>query len=186
MRNHLTSKNIVMVLFVIIVFGSILYTAKPFQKHTQVTDSRIAALLNERTILNEPLVTADQRPSYLIINFWASWCPPCILETPSLTRFVTERKNQFSFIAVSEDNTIEDIFNFIKLYPQFSSLSSNIIYDQSKKLSRLFRVEKLPETFIYSFEKNQILQISGSINWAEPGLEEKIKSKLENQIQNNH
>lgn len=106
-----------------------------------------------------------QNHEYLIFNFWATWCPPCIEETPSLVRFVMENPKKFHLFAISQDSSPKDIDNFLLTFPSFNNPDTDIIWDDSRYLARKMNVEKLPETFIYSVKKNKFLKISGSTNW---------------------
>lgn len=107
--------------------------------------------------------------SYLILNYWASWCPPCIAETPSLIKFVNTHK-QFQLMAISQDSSTKDIEDFIKTFPGLRNENTEVIWDDSKELSRKMNVEKLPETFIYALRTHKVLKISGSTNWEDPEL----------------
>lgn len=107
---------------------------------------------------------------FLIINYWASWCPPCIAETPSLIKFTQTHARQFKLLAISQDSSLKEIEDFIKTFPSFRNTDTEIIWDDNKELARKMQVVQLPETFIYEMKTNKVLKISGSTNWEDPDL----------------
>lgn len=107
---------------------------------------------------------------FLIINYWASWCPPCIAETPSLIKFTKAHAKQFKLLAISQDSSLKEIEDFIKTFPSFRNEDTEIIWDDNKELARKMQVVQLPETFIYEMKTNKVLKISGSTNWEDPEL----------------
>lgn len=111
---------------------------------------------------------------YAIINYWASWCPPCIAETPSLIKFVDANSDMYRLFAISQDSSLKDIENFLKTFPTFRNKNAEIIWDDNRELARKMAVEQLPETFIFSYKKNKFLKISGSTNWEDPELKKYI------------
>ncbi|MGN6247252.1 MAG: TlpA family protein disulfide reductase [Ginsengibacter sp.] len=65
---------------------------------------------------NGKIITADSlKGKVVLINFWASWCPPCRAEMPSLNKLYNDLKNDdhFVFLFINEDEHIENARNFI-------------------------------------------------------------------------
>lgn len=158
---------------IILVFG----VASYFLLKPAILEEKIKLLSNQKNIYGFEVNSNLFKSDYLIINFWASWCPPCVAETPSLIQF-TKDHPEFKLIAISQDDTSADILNFTKLFPNFKNHEIEVVFDQSKSLGRKFNVEKLPETFIYSFKTNKYLQISGSTMWEDPELLKYIYQQL--------
>ena len=111
----------------------------------------------------------------LIINFWATWCPPCIEELPSLSRLAENNKDQILVVAISFE-PLEVITNFLN--QSFVDLSSQLIISQVKKEEKLqyFPEDSLPVTYI--FNKEGLLRVKelGSRNWSEPDLVKQIRN----------
>ncbi|MGN6803363.1 MAG: TlpA family protein disulfide reductase [Ginsengibacter sp.] len=65
---------------------------------------------------NGKIITADSlKGKVVLINFWASWCPPCRAEMPSLNKLYNDLKNDdhFVFLFINEDEHIENARKFI-------------------------------------------------------------------------
>ena len=82
----------------------------------------------------------------IILNFWASWCPPCKREMPSLQKFYSLYKNNVSVIAVASGQSEDDVFPFIsqmKIEPTFE-----ILYDEQQIASINYNIQAMPTSFI--------------------------------------
>jgi len=64
-----------------------------------------------------PWSLAGQRGSIVLVNFWASWCPPCRAETPGLVRISKEYRGRgIEIVGASMDDTAEPVRNFVARY----------------------------------------------------------------------
>ena len=108
----------------------------------------------------------SHRGKIVIVNFWASWCGPCIEEVPSLIKLVNEFKGEIQLIAISGDSVKEDIDIFLKSFPEFNANPYiHIIFDQDRSLTNLYHVTRLPESFIVGRDGKLVKKIAGSIDW---------------------
>ncbi len=81
----------------------------------------------------------------VLLNFWATWCGPCVQEMPALERLYQELHDQnFEIVAVSVDDNVSAVREFVKK----NGLSFNVWHDPSFKSVRDFRVSGFPETFV--------------------------------------
>lgn len=103
----------------------------------------------------------------IIFNFWASWCAPCIEEVPSLITLVKADPN-IVIIAVSGDQNKDDIHAFLKSFPDFNKPPIYVVQENMKALMDHFKVDKLPESFIFNPKGEMVKKISGTINWHTP------------------
>lgn len=90
----------------------------------------------------------------VLIDFWASWCPPCREEMPELIKFYKTHKDpKFELIAVNIDNHSENMQSFLdKLFPK---PAFPIIVDDNQKIPLLFNIEAMPTT-IFVDKKGKI------------------------------
>lgn len=141
-------------------------------------DDRMQTLKVQKNINGIELSSELFQSEYLIVNFWASWCAPCVEETPALIKFSIDNP-EYKLIAISQDDSLDDIQNFIKVFPNYTNAHIDIVFDHNKDLARRYSVVKLPETFIYSRSKKKYIQLSGATNWADPQLKEMFQKELE-------
>lgn len=156
-------------IFLFAIIGVGLTTYLYLKKTT--TSSIISELKSKKNIYGFKSEAFTKSAEYFIINYWATWCPPCIAETPSLIRFVKSKNGKYHLFALSQDSSTKEVENFLKTFPDFKNIYSDIIWDDNKALARKLNVEKLPETFIYSLKKEKFLKISGSADWDSKEIE---------------
>ena len=95
----------------------------------------------------------------IVINFWATWCPPCVAEMPSLQKLYDSYNSDvvFLFIANDKEEKVSSFLNVNKYsFPVFYEVSNTPIEINSCTL---------PSTFIIDKSGNIILSKSGAANW---------------------
>jgi peroxiredoxin len=108
---------------------------------------------------------ADFRGRVVVLNFWATWCPPCIDEMPSLQKLhqaLAERG--VAVVAVSVDERFRDIPPFVRKF----DLTFPVLHDEGKKVSRKYQTFKYPETYILDREGRLRSKVVGPRDWAAP------------------
>ncbi len=111
---------------------------------------------------------SDLKGQAVVLNFWASWCGPCLEEFPSMIKMVEELDGRVQLIAVSEDSSVEDVQAFLKAFPKSRNQNIKIILDLNHEIGRLYRAERLPESYIVNGDQKLIRKVVGSTNWASP------------------
>ncbi len=112
----------------------------------------------------------------VILNFWASWCAPCIEEVPSLIKLVNEFKGDVQLLAVSGDSKREDIDVFLKSFPELKGANIRIIFDEDRSIMQRFAVARLPESLVLDSEHKLAKKIIGTIDWYTPESVEYVKT----------
>lgn len=104
---------------------------------------------------------ADFKGKYLLIDFWASWCPPCNAAAPELKRLYSEYSNkEFDILGVSIDKSEEAWKNKVK---EKGFKWTNIITpDEGKEVSSLYRFNTIPY-FVLLDKKGNIIASGFSI-----------------------
>ncbi len=70
------------------------------------------------TLDGKPYDLAAQRGHWVIVNYWATWCVPCIQEMPAISKFVSEHKNKVAAIGIAyDDSDPADIKDFLSKHP---------------------------------------------------------------------
>lgn len=105
----------------------------------------------------------------VLVNFWASWCEPCIEEYPIMKELVKHMEGKIKLVAISVDENKQDMDDFIN---SFGSGDKNVImvHDPEYKIAKVFGTDRLPETYIFGSDKKLIRKIPNSEAWKQPGL----------------
>lgn len=133
-----------------------------------------------KTIDGKDFDLQDLKGKVVIINFWASWCGPCLEEFPSLITLVKKMAGKVVLVAVSEDNTKEEIDTFLKAFPEIKNSNIYVIHDDTREFGRSYNADRLPESFITGPDLKLKKKIVGTIDWNTPNAVEYL-SGLENQ-----
>lgn len=176
MKDHLRAIGVVLVVLALGILGWNLLMnrseeASPIE-HTMSTMPE----LEVKTIDGRTFRSAQAKGKILIVNFWASWCGPCVEEVPSLVKLSEAMKDDLMILAISGDSNMEDVNAFLKSFPNFKKPGIDIVLDEGLKLSRQFDVVRLPESYIYDGEGKVARKIAGSIDWATADAIEYMKS----------
>lgn len=86
---------------------------------------------------------ADLKGRPVLLNFWATWCAPCVEEMPSLEALASQLGKDAVVLAVSVDDEWATIRRF---FPKGTPLS--VVWDETKEVPKKFGTEKYPETFL--------------------------------------
>jgi len=73
--------------------------------------------LKVTTLDGKPYDLAAQRGHWVVVNFWATWCVPCIKEMPDLSHFVSTHKNVSAIGLAYDDSALADIKAFVAKHP---------------------------------------------------------------------
>jgi cytochrome c biogenesis protein CcmG/thiol:disulfide interchange protein DsbE len=110
----------------------------------------------------------DFRGKVVVLNFWATWCPPCVEETPSLVAMQQRTRPKVEVIAVSVDVDPKAYSDFVRDYKMQDLLT--VRDPEGKKSSGLYGTWKYPETYI--IDENGVLRrkFIGAQDWTDPGI----------------
>ena len=120
-----------------------------------------------RDLYGNPLTLADYSGKVVLLNFWATWCPPCRAEMPSLDRLAGEMEGpDFALIALSTDRGgVERVAQF---YDDYLIDNLDIMHDRSGNFARQAGVLGLPVTLILDRQGREIARLLGDADWASP------------------
>ena len=110
---------------------------------------------------------ADYRGKVVFLNIWATWCPPCVEEMPSMEKLYQQLKTEdFEILAVSMDiSGAEAVLPFMKKY----KLNFPALTDTEGAIKSLYQTTGVPETFIIDKDGTIVEKIIGPRDWASPG-----------------
>jgi len=100
----------------------------------------------------ETIKLSDYRGKVVLLNFWATWCPPCVREMPSMERLQQRVGEGFKVIAANQMEEPDDVFAFtgqLAVEPTFE-----IVFDSDSKVSQAYAVRGLPTTYLIDKKGN--------------------------------
>ena len=108
-----------------------------------------------------------------MLNFWATWCPPCVQETPSLSQFAATYANKgVVVLGVSVDKDEKAYRNFLqKFNPAF-------LYARDFKLHEDYGTFMYPETYIIDSKGKVLHKLAEPVDWMDPRMTQLIDSLL--------
>jgi peroxiredoxin len=109
---------------------------------------------------------SDYKGHVVLVNIWATWCPPCIDEMPSMESLYKMLKGKnFEILAISIDALGEKaVAPFMEKY----NLSFPALLDPAGTIKSLYQTTGVPESFIINKQGILIEKIIGPRNWADP------------------
>ena len=114
---------------------------------------------------------ASYRGKVVLLNFWASWCAPCIVELPSLLQLHHDQPD-LAVLAVSIDANEDDYKRF--LVRRHVDLVT--VRDPGQSAAKLFRTEMWPETYIIDRQGVIRRKFIGATDWSTPEIRAYLKS----------
>ncbi|HXE30890.1 MAG TPA: TlpA disulfide reductase family protein [Terriglobales bacterium] len=110
---------------------------------------------------------ASYRGRVVVLNFWASWCPPCIQETPTLNA-MAERfpQGRLVVLGVSIDQDPVAYQNFLASY----RIRYPTARDPSAALMHRYGTEQIPETYIINAEGRMVRKLVSATDWTTPDM----------------
>jgi thiol-disulfide isomerase/thioredoxin len=110
----------------------------------------------------------------LVLNFWASWCQPCVQEIPSLDQFQRQfAKNGVVVVAVSVDKNDQKYRNFLKRIP----VSFETVRDPKADVSAEYGTFRYPETYVIKDGK-VLRKFIGEEDWTDDSMTQYVKGLL--------
>ena len=137
---------------------------------------KTAPSLALNNLQNQMSTLKDLEGSVVLVNFWATWCGPCVEEIPSLSRLVEHMEGKpFKVVAVNIGESAEDISEFLKSIP----VNFDIYLDSDGVAVRDWKVYAYPSNFL--LDKNGQIQYAyrGALKWDAPSIIDTIDSLLE-------
>ena len=118
------------------------------------------------------------RGNVVLVNFWATWCPPCRKEMPSLESVYQQYKDRgLRVVAVNQWESPDHVFSYmgeLEVFPTFP-----ILFDRKSEISEHYGVRGLPTSFIVDREGRIIYKAIGGREFDHPDMTKLIESLLE-------
>jgi peroxiredoxin len=109
---------------------------------------------------------SDYRGKVVFLNFWGTWCQPCVEEMPEMETLYRKLKDRkFQMLAISIDSDIDDVNEFYKQH----GLTLPTLLDPGHQVSSLYKVYKFPETFLID-ANGYVVKHTWQEHWADPRI----------------
>jgi len=141
-------------------------TNKRRPKTTGVLRNYTGQLTSDNFTLNDLAGTPHSLSQYhgkvVVINFWASWCPPCVHEMPSMSKLKKElRDKPFTILAINLGESPDDIARFLKSHP----VGFPVLLDPRQNLSIKWKVFAFPTSYLLDKKGAIRYSVAGGIDW---------------------
>lgn len=110
----------------------------------------------------------DLRGKIVVLNFWATWCPPCIEEMPSLVQMQRQLGDKVTVFAVSTDSD-EDVEKYQR-FLRDRNVQLLTVRDGAQKSNALYGTFKFPETYIIDHRGIIRRKFIGPVQWTKPEI----------------
>jgi thiol-disulfide isomerase/thioredoxin len=118
----------------------------------------------------------DYRGQVTVMNFWASWCPPCVEEIPSLNHLRELMADEdFELISVNYAEDSERVHAFLKQV----KVDFPVLLDSDGRFSAQWKVLVFPSTFVIGPDGRIVYGVNGAIHWDSPEVVSRLKALLD-------
>ncbi|HEX4211530.1 MAG TPA: TlpA disulfide reductase family protein [Candidatus Binataceae bacterium] len=145
-----------------------------------VAAGKMASNFQLASLDGQTMSLSSLRGKVVFLNVWATWCPPCREEMPSIEALYEKFKDDKNFVvlAVSQDS---DGRAPVAAYVEQHGLKFDVLLDPQNKVGEAYDVSGIPETFIIDQNGRIVAHHVGPYDWANPeirnALQELIKVK---------
>jgi thiol-disulfide isomerase/thioredoxin len=151
------------------------------QGMTTLVDKPAAKNFMLKDMDNKPWHLADLKGKVVLVNFWATWCPPCRAELPSLERLWLQlNKEDFVVLAINAGESAETIFPFTGLLEPAPTFP--ILLDLDSTVLNAWPVMGLPTTFIIDRQGRMVYRAVGGREFDDPVLVKQISELLQHKL----
>lgn len=113
---------------------------------------------------------SDMKGKVIFMNMWATWCPPCIAEMPSIDKLHEEMGDEVAFVLVSIDQDFETAKAFDKRKGYDLP-----IYAPASNLPKMYQSNAIPSTYVIDAQGNLALTHRGMADYGDPKFKEFLK-----------
>ena len=127
---------------------------------------------------DKPLTLAGYKGKAVLLNFWATWCAPCVKEMPSLDRLQAEMgKDKFVVLPLSLDGPSRP--KVAPFYADRKLANLGIYFDKGKKVLGVLDVSVLPTSILIDAQGRELGRLEGEADWDKPEALALMKAAVE-------
>ncbi len=103
---------------------------------------------------------SDFRGQWVLLNFWASWCEPCQVESPTIEKWANDHRGAVKVLGVNTEDLTGDATDFVHEY----GLTWEMVRDGEGKFKDQYGIYALPESFLIDPQGKLALIQRGTVN----------------------
>lgn len=145
-------KNIILIIFMFFLSISHL-SAGSDNGPERIPDFKLKAINGELT------GPSDFKGKTIIVNFWATWCPPCRKEIPALIKIQKDNPDVI-ILAINLDRETEKVVPFARN----KGMNFPVLYGNDEVINKFGGINLIPQTFVYGLDGNLIQKFNGMIS----------------------
>lgn len=181
-------KNVIAVLFLIgiIIYGGYDYYSKTSSEKKQVTEvsdveigiqkGQLAPDFSLNDFKGDPVHLSDFKGKKVMINFWATWCPPCRVEMPHMQKFYEDNESKDVVIVGINLTTTEGNSDSVQAFVENQQLTFPIVLDTEGSVMQTYQIVSYPTTYVLDSKGVIREKFQGAMNYE---MMEEAVSKIE-------
>ncbi len=145
---------------------------------TPFEEPRAAPVIEAPDLAGAPFSTADLAGKVVVVNFWATWCPPCVKELPSMQRLWERfRARDFVMLAVNVGESVDEVDLFLQTFDP--ALDFPVVLDSELAVVKAWPVFGLPTTFVVDGQGMLAYKALGERDWEHAEIAAQIEALLD-------
>ncbi len=138
---------------------------------------KAAPFIEIRNADDEPATLAEAAGKPLLVNFWATWCAPCVKELPTLDQLAQSHDvdGQLGVIAVSQDRAPQGSVKAFLAQHRIKSLGA--YHDPDMALSAALGTQILPTSILFDADGREVWRYVGDLDWTSKEAEKLLAAR---------
>lgn len=162
-------RNILFLVYIMVFFG-----CKEAKKEIRVETKPVETLKTSKSLYEDlegnAVALSNYKGKKVLLNYWATWCRPCIEEMPDLLKLQAVLEEENYVFLLASDQSVKKIQNFKTARGfDFKFIKYNGAYSEQK-------ISALPVTIIYNEVGEQVARFDGGMSWNTPEIIKQLKS----------
>ncbi|MEA3290987.1 MAG: TlpA disulfide reductase family protein [Pseudomonadota bacterium] len=121
---------------------------------------------------------ASFRGRVVLVNFWATWCPPCVEEFPSMQRLKTALGREgLEILAVNAGEESDQVFSFTGVLE--TEIDFPVLYDTDMEIADAWGIRALPITIVVDRHGRGVYRVTGGRQWDSENIRQALRKLLE-------
>ena len=165
--------NLIKLLVLTSIVGLTVFLAFHSRKVEPVKQGDDAPNFTLPALKGKDISLSDFRSRVVVLNFWATWCPPCVEEMPSLETFAEQMKPfGVTVLGVSVDHDPEALQKFVA----DAQITFPIARDTGQAVASRYGTSKFPETYVIDSEGRIAEKLIGAVDWQDTQIVSRVRS----------